>query len=290
MAATKLYTFQDALEHLWLMMNPATKPPTGRELRLAKMAVLNTYRELPNIHRWEYYKRRQTIRTEARYNTGTITYDHTGGSSERLVTLADGTWPTTAAYGIIKIDDVHYQVESYLTSTTITLGVNSNPGSDVDAGTSYEWYRDAYPLPVNFRRLGEVMDSSNPTGLFPLEYVSPDELLVRTRMYNGQTVSQPLWYTIRNDGKYIGSLSILFGRPPRSARTYDCMYEISPRELKTYVESTGTVSCSAGGTTVTGSGTAFSNIHVGSVIRVPSTGTGLPTSVVGTIDGTDNPY
>jgi len=285
MATTPLYTFQDACEHLWSVFNPAVKAPTGRELRLAKAAVLNGYRRVSNDHRWNYYKRRLQLVTEASYSTGTVVYDNTGGASERLVTLTGGTFPSNTARGNIKISNVHYPVETRESDTTLTLGVNGNPGADVSS-TTYEWYRDAYPLPVNFLRIDKLMDVVN---LFPLVYVSPEEQLEYTRNFSAQTISIPEWYTIRNTGDYIGSLSVVFGRAPNAVRNYDAIYEMSPRELRTYKEASGTFACTAGTTAVTGSSTAFTSRMVGSVFRASASST-APTGVMGDVDGTLNPF
>ena len=285
MASTPLVTFQDSCEHLWSVFNPATKAPTGRELRLAKAAVINSYRKMVNDYHWTYYKRRLQIATEANYSTGTVVFDLTGGASERLVTLTGGTFPTNAARGTIKISGAHYPVETRESGTTLTLGVNGKPAADV-ASTTYEWYRDAYPLPVNFRRMDQLMDVAN---LYPLAYVSPEEWLQYTRHFSGQTISRPEWYTIKNAGDYIGSLSIVFGRAPNTARAYDVIYEAVPRELKTYLSNAGTFSCTATSTTVTGVGTAFNTKMIGSIFRASDTST-APTGVMGTVDGTLNPY
>jgi len=291
MATTPVFTYQDIAEHVWHVMNPANKPPTGRELRVAKIAVVSAYRDLANRHDWNYYKRRATIATEAPYTTGTITYDHTGGTYERELTLADGVWPANAARGVVVINDKHYPVESRKSDTVCTLSVNINPSVDIASGTSYTWYRDAYPLPVNFRRLlSSPIESISGGDTVPLTYLEPGSHLYTTRHDSGHTTDDPEWYTIANHGDYIGGLSIVFGRAPASAKTYDLMYQVSPRELRTYKEAAGTISIDAGTVVVTGSGTSFSSFHQGSVIRFTESTETEPTSVVGNVNGDDNPY
>lgn len=77
------------------------------------------------------------------YSTGTILYDHSGGASERLVTITGGTLPgwvnTDCA---ITIGGVRYPIASVLSTTTLTLGASSNnftnnPGADVGPGAAY---------------------------------------------------------------------------------------------------------------------------------------------------------
>lgn len=83
------------------------------------------------------------------YNTGTVSYDHTGGSSERLVTLSGGSWPawldTDCA---LTIAGVRYAIASVNSSTVLQLGADSstkaanNPGSDV--GSTSNWAVTGY--------------------------------------------------------------------------------------------------------------------------------------------------
>lgn len=286
MSSTPLFSFQDACELLWESFNPATKPPTGRELRMAKAAVVAAYRDCATAHNWHYYQRRTTLKTDADQSSSTITYTHTGGAYERMVTLAAGSWPTNAVRGSIEIASVPYDVEDRKSSSVITLTANSNPGANVAAGTSYVWYRDAYPLPVNFRKLLAIIDCTNPGRR--LEYMAPSSHLITSRDWNG--VGDADWYTIRNEGDYLGSLALVLGPAPDAAKSYELLYTITPAQLATYKYSTGTISCTAASTTVTGSGTAFAQSHVGCIMRFTTSTTSEPTDVVGTIDGTANPY
>lgn len=286
MATTQLFTFQDCCELIWESFNPASKPPKDRELRMAKTACITAYRDLVNIHPWTYYQRRTTLATEADYSTGTVGYDHTGGTYERQLTLATGTWPTNAARGCVKISSVSYDIEDRKSTSVVTLTANSNPGADVAAGTSYLWYRDAYPLPVNFRKLQNIIDCTVPGRC--MEWVSPASHLFSTRVWGG--VGDPEQFTIRNDGDYIGSLSIIFSPVPDTAKSYDLLYDATPLPLQTYKYATGTISCTAGDTTVTGSGTSFSANHVGAVMRFTTSTAFEPTDTVGLVDGNNNPY
>lgn len=285
-----IFTFQDMVEYIWESMNPSVKPPSGRELRVAKAAVISAYRDLANRHQWNYHKRRTLVRTEAYYNTGTIAYDHTGGVNERQLTLTDGTWPANASYGVVVISHVHYPVESRISDTVVTLGSAMNPGSDVSASTAYTWYRDTYPLPSDFRNMLTIIESTSGGDTDPLIYLDAGSHLYGTRYESGNVTDSPDWYTIRSDGDNLGYLSIVFGRAPSQAKTYDMIYMITPRSLKTYKSSAGTVAVTGGATTVTGTGTAFSSSMVGSIIRFSSDGTTEPTSVIGNVNGDDNPY
>ena len=204
---------------------------------------------------------------------------NSGGANERMLTLATGTWPTWAAFGVVQIDNVEYQVATRESSTIITLSVNSNPGADVAAGTSYQIYRDTYPLPVNFGSVGTLRDVTNST--FP-EFVDPNEF---TSLRNsGETPSVPRYCTVLRDPHYTGSMGIRFLPPPDDIYEYDAIYRNHPRQMSVpqFVYTTGTISSSS--TTITGVSTAFTNAMIGAVIRTA----GNTTAVTGKF-GT-NPY
>lgn len=280
MSEVEVWTFHDTVEHL---LDLYDLPYEGRNLRQAVRAVLKAYRDLPQAHRWSYFYRSQPLRTEASQDTGSVVYDHTGGTFERQLTLSGATWPTTAAYGRVTFADTVYDVSTRESDTIVTLTEEGNPGADV-ASTDYTWFRSTYPLPVGLRRASPVVEGGTTTYL---EYVTPAESLAR--FVGESSPGSPHSYTFRNDGKFPGRLCIDFVPPPSSSVIYDFMAEVSPRSLAIELEDTGSVSVSAGSTTVTGSSTLFSSKHAGCVIRF-SDANSLPTSVVGSGLGNTNPY
>src|SRR5688572_30035894 len=78
--------------------------------RFARRAVLAAYADLPNHHRWSYYKEVGRLVTVDDYSTGTVEFDYTAGANERQLTLTDGTWPEWAALGAVVIDTTPYSV------------------------------------------------------------------------------------------------------------------------------------------------------------------------------------
>lgn len=284
MAETLLWTYQDAVEWVLDGLN-ANEPNTGAANRLARKAVQEAYRDLANAHRWRYSEKKYTIFAVAPYSTGTVTYDHTGGANERMLTLATGTWPSWAAFGKVIIDGIHYTVATRESDSIITLSPSSNPGEDVAAGTTYELYRDTYPLPVDFMRMRKVINESDTEEILPLP---PDEAHWNTSVL--QSPGDPLHYSIHGDGEYYGSLGFVLSPPPSADDYFTLWYDRSLRPLKTYLYSTGTVAVSAGATSVTLTGGTFDTTrHLGAIIRFSSTST-VPTSDHGTIAGVDNPY
>lgn len=290
MASTPITTFQDATQQLLMMVN--SKAPSGLEKARARMAVLDAYNDVCHAHSWNIYKKRYLRSVNASYATGTVVYDHTGGTYERMLTLTTGTWPTWAADARISFNSNHYQVQTRESSSIITLAPDSNPGADV-ASTTYTIYQASYPLPVDCRRVLEVVDVSRKVGLYLVG--TPDFHYVDAALYT--TPSTPLRATIIPDSDYYGSLSITFSPPPSAAKTYDILYERTPRPLSIEKYSTGTVTVSGSSTSLTSSGATFAENVVGCIIRFPSSGTTEPTPVQGAfvVSGTtgtwtDNPY
>lgn len=282
--SSRLWTYQDAVEHV---LDAVDEPRSNsRALRQAKRAVLRAYRDLPSRHPWSCYDRRRTLATVAQVTTGTATYDHTGGASERLVTLSSAVVPAAARFYRFVINSVHYPIDEYKDTTTFTLPENENPGSDISDATDYILYRNAYPLPVDYGRIGSLFDVATER---EIEIVSSDQEHAYSTFFS--TPSYPNVAAIREASEYLDTLQLVFGPPPSTARTYDMIYERSPRPLLVEKLSTGTVSTST--TTVTASSSVFDEAkHVGSVIRFSADGDDEPTGIVGAVDSsdTDNPY
>jgi hypothetical protein len=278
-AETEILTFQDAVEQI---LDVYGGERSSREHRNAIRAVLEIRREFPSEAQWSYLQWRTQIKTVASQSSSTITYDHTGGAYERVVTLASGTWPSWARFGRITLDDVSYPIEDRKSSTEITLMAGQNPGSDLAAGATYEIYRDAYPLPIGFRKHHGVYDLQ---GDYELQCATPAEQQAYS-VYS-TSPSRPVLFTIRNAREYYGGLEIVFSPPPSSIRTYDFVYERALLPLVTEKLATGTVTTST--TTVTCSSNVFAAKHKGAIIRF-SDGATEPTGRIGLIAGTDNPY
>lgn len=273
MASIKLFTFKDAIDHVLDFLGG----DAGEQaFRIARGAVLTAYRGLVSDHNWTYLYQLGRLATNASQTTGTIAYDHTGGSSERLVTLTGSTWPSWAALGSLQIGDVTYQIAERLSDTTITLSVNSNPGADVAAATTYRLFRDTYPLPVDCLAADKMLNVSQSDWLW---YVHPREIV--ERMEINLTVGVPVVFAITADPNYVGAMAVRFYPPPDSIYQLDFLYKRRPRPLLVDDYHDGTVSSTAGLTTITGSGTSWGQKHVGCVLRVSETASDLPTGLTG---------
>ena len=278
-----MFTYQDSVDHLVDYLGGVASDQVVRD---CKRAVIASVRDLANAHRWSYHYTHGRVNTVAPYSTGTIAYDHTGGTYERMVTLSSGTWPTWAADGQIRFelstdlaDGPIYEVEERKSSSIITLSEDLNPGQDVSSGSVYVLYRDSYALPEDFIAQDEATYQDN---FSQMDFIHPRDWLAYNRYRYSSGI--PRYYTIVGDNLNNGRMTLRLAPYPDAAKTIDFVYQRRPRSLRILSETTGTVSMTSGASTVTGVGTAFTESMVGSVIRLSSTTT-APTSIVG-----DNPY
>lgn len=256
--------YADAIEHLVYNMQAGNNE---KEVRDVRMAIQTAYREVAYETDWKYYWTIGQIILNASYSTGTIEYDHTGGSSERLVTLTTGTWPTWARFGRIKIANVVYPIAARLSNSTIQLDEDVNPGTDIASGTSYTLFQNQYALPSDFRRLGDVIHENNSQVTGAMDQT---EWLRLER--NGPTSGTASRWSLIADPDLGGQMMLAIDPYPTAAATLQFIYQRSPRPVRlTGFESSstvGTVSASAAGTTVTGTNTTFTSDMVGSFIRI----------------------
>lgn len=277
MPNVQLITYKDLINHCSDYLGGSTSDETER---YARRAVQAACREITNGRRWSYYLNRLRIVTDASQTTGSVEYDHTGGTYERQLTITDATWPSWAKLGTVLISDVPYEVADYKSSTVLTLSSTSNPGDDLAAGTSYTIFRDTYVLPQDFIAIEELINVGNSFGL---TYKHPGEWLTMQRTNHGPTT--PRIFTITGDPNYFGSLAIRFFPAPDDTYQVDGIYQRRPRALTLDEYELGTASVSVSGTTVTGSGTNWTDALVGGVIRFSADAVNNPTG----LDGA-NPY
>lgn len=276
MARTSLLVWKDLIDHLVDWMGTNVSDEARRD---ARRASLNGVRELANESNWSYLLARGRINTVAPYLTGTLAYDHTGGTYERMVTLTSGTWPSWAAQGILATgtNNLVYEVAERKSDSVITLSVNSNPGADLDSGTTYTLYRDQFPLPSGFQAICEMIILSQ---TIQMSYDHPMVWLRRQRIFRGTAC--PRFYTILGSTDYMNTMAMGLYPAPDNAYVLDFIYKRHPRDLKIEEYSTGTVTTSASSSIITGTGTSWTSSMIGSVIRISSSRSDAPTSYEGT--------
>lgn len=284
MAHPHILTFADAIKHgADFLGGEAGAYQHG----LIRSAVQSSYRELVDSRLWTYLRTFHRVNTETPYSTGTVEYDHTGGSSENLVTLTSGTFPSwVSSRSYIRISGKWHKVESRLGNTTLQLDSTINPGSDVAAGTAFKVMQSLYQLPANFACL------DIPTGEDRWMYGRddrPNEFLARPRFGEGQGF--PFAFDIVGDpiSNNYGRMALFTLEETSAAQSLDLFYYRRPRELKIsgYEPSqAGTATTASSSTTVTGvtkqggGATVWSSALAGAYIRFYNT-SAIPTNIDG---------
>lgn len=272
-----LYTFQDAIFHI---LDFCGADASAKAIRTARLAAKDALRELHTATQWSYLYTLGRLVTSAPYNTGTISYDHTGnGAGERVVLLTGGTFPTWALYGTVVIANVMYDVEKRISGTTLQLTEASNPGADVAASTTYSLFRDQYQLAENFRSTFNLHESSTHQ---TMEFVHPkDWNAARTRL-GGNSTGTPYIFTITGDPHRPNRLVLRTYPYPTEALNYDHIYMRKPGDLNIFEYKTGTVSTTATSATLTGIGTSWNSTYEGIALRISATDTTIASGVAET--------
>lgn len=273
-----ILTLQDAVE---AVLDAFDVPRDTRNHRLALRGVLKAHKMLPTLHSWNYYLRPLVINTVAAYSTGTIAFDFTGGIYERLITLSSGTFPTWAGFGVIRIADVDYPVQQRIDATRITLDSRRCPAGDLASGTAYLIYRDRYALPLDFRRHERIFEAGTNREIC---IVDPGSAAAHTLRSGG--TSSPAVACIVEDENFQGGLALQVSPAVNAATSLEFLYERKMRPLLTEKYDTGTVSITEDSATITGSGTAWTERMIGTLIRI-SPNTDPPTPVAGSIVSTE---
>lgn len=277
MGAPRIYTYADAIEDLEDFA--AARGAELQSQRVLRGSIRAAYDEIPQICNWPTLNRPGRIQLIAPYSTGTVVYDHTGGTYERQLTLTDGTWPSWAIDGVVRLSDVISHVESRKSGTVITLDATMNPGVDV-ASTTYSLFKQWYVLPEEFTGFtGPVREDTG----YMLSRMSMTEMLqIYRRNYS---TDRPRWYAIAEAPDLLGSLAIYLWPVKSEAGTLDYVISRRPRRLQHSGYSprdyAGTIDVTAGSATVSGTGTSFSDSMLGAVIRIGSDTTHRPTGLEG---------
>src|SRR5690606_27581744 len=257
-------TFADAIERAVQFLRGGGDSYAQDEIY---QAVQSAYMEVWQARNWKYLWTHGRINTVEPYQTGTIAY----AASTRQVTLSDGTWPTWARYGTIRIGNVLHNVASRDSDTVLTLEATQAPTEDVDPGTSYTLFRGVYTLPADFQR---VFGFSAEDHWCDLRLVDLREWMQWQRQT--RTTGTPTSVAIGPDLDVLGQFAIYLYPTPQAAKSIDFMYLRKARPLmlsgEAAAHSQGTITTN-GPTTITGSGTAFSSAMVGSILRIGTSST-----------------
>jgi hypothetical protein len=285
----ELWTFRDAVDYI---ADTLDVDLTGRQGRLARRCVEDAYREFTKLHQWSYYQASGFIETIEPISDGTIAYDHTGGSDERLLTLSDATWPADLRGYRILIDEKSYPIGESLSTTTAVLFESRNPGADIAAGTSYHLFKCEYELPSDFSQQGGLVELQS--GWYPWPQYVPIQEGLEWLTADQYPQDSPELYTLHFSDHFLGETVLQLFPPPATVRRYDFSYRRIPASLQQFGTLTeyyeGTVTGSNGEFTLTGAGTAWDSRMLGCVLRLPeATSIERPTGRIGS-DESVNPF
>jgi len=274
-----LLTYFDMIEDLIEFARARGKSPSQLAVR---GAIHDAYEEIATMHRWSFAERLYRLQLHAAETTGTVVYDHTGGTYERQLTLTGATWPAWAVDACVKFDNLVCDIAEWKSETVVTLDSNVNPGQDV-ASTTYRLYPRYYRLPEDFISFTTPLsESSWQLGT----KVTMSEIAARDRYSTGSGRIEE--YAVGEAPDLYGRLA-LFVYPASSAdETLDLMIRRRPRDLRysghDANDFVGTITVEADSEAVAGTTTAFESGHVNSILRI-SRDTNRPTGRRG-----GNPY
>lgn len=145
-------------------------------------------RDVYAAHSWSFFRPVKEITTTAPYNTGTITI------ASGVVTLSDGTFPSWAAVGVLKIDNEYYDVDTRDGDTQVTLEDTSVTEADA---SSYELGRPEYDLPTTFEAIeGDLTYEPGQSDFYPPVRQKHDGEIRRLRQ-DDPYHDRPFYYGVR---------------------------------------------------------------------------------------------
>lgn len=278
MTKPQVFAYQDLLEAMddfVQALGASSKQSQNRR------AIEEAYREVAGSHDWSFLHVTGRVLVKAPQGTGTVTFDYTGGEYERMLQLEGATWPDWVENACIRFNDTVCDVELMKSSTVVTLDAQMCPLENVEA-TTYSLFPRWYILPSDFVSMDRPMDASNAWKLGEVRSIS--EIL--ELLHNDTSTGDTDYYAVGPAPDLYGSMALYIWPPSDATEALTFPYKRRPRELRYSgldigTDAAGTVSVTAGDNEVTGSGSAFDVEMAGSLLRIGSSTTRLPTGIVG---------
>jgi hypothetical protein len=254
---------------------------SSKDIRAITDATVSAMRALESISQFRYYRRQQILNLhQIETSEATAAYTH----ATRTVVWPD-TLPSWFGPGcaVNVSGPVCYVVESLVvgSTTNFVLQPFSNPGEDETFAIGTNLCQYVFDLPDDFANMHNVgLVATSFLSLFPVSSEDMAEMLRRTF-----ATGTPRRYAVVGSTSTLGQQAIQLHPVPNVANgKVSILYTRHPRALRIRDNRVGTITASAASSTVTGTGTAFSQAMVGSVIRFTDTGE-YPTGPTDT-----NPY
>lgn len=259
------FTARDALDHLQITEGGLNQ---DAQLTIGKSVIRDAYTDLMAQYPWTFGQAEYQLTLNDDYSTGTIVYDHSGGSSERLVTLTTGTVPSNAASCRLRIGTATYKVDRYLSSSTFTLDAVLNPGADVASTSDWKLYQTNYDLPDDFHSFEGFIEGANAA---QGSYLTPAEWIHLDRVT--QLSGTPFHWTILPsvEAGSEGKMAVRITGYPTSSSLISFLYRqqpVAPKWVGVETYATQGTVATAGTVTVTGTSTNFVASMNGAVIRI----------------------
>ena len=251
-----MLTYYDLVEHL---ITASFGGPQDAEQKDIRSSIHRAVHEVAYIRDWRWYHTHGRIIFNDSWS-GSVTFDR---PSRTFLRQSGDPFPAYAANGRLRVSEVVSRIATRVNDNTLTAdSVISHPESITSPATAII-YRSFYPLPNDFRSIDSPIDQNFWTHFV---FVEPD-LAMKMELSQDRQGPPHAW-TVRKDPDGNRWAIQVIGYPVE-VETLDFTYRRVPRTLRLSGHETssrqGTVSCS--GTTVTGSGTAFTQGMVGSIIR-----------------------
>jgi len=268
-----MLTYYDAIEHL---ITASYGGPQDAEQADIRTSAQRAYSEFSTLRDWNYYQMHGRIKFLTVWH-GTITYS----KDTRYIDLVSGdAFPSNAVLCRMRVNNTVLKIAQRVSNTRLLCDPVLTHPTDLTDPTPAIIYQDTFPLPADFRTVDSPIDHVAWTRFI---YVTADQAM---KLENANNLAGPphAW-TVIKDPQGTGWAIKVVGYPVENSNL-DFTYRRLPRRLRISgheaASRQGTVSIS--GTTVTGTGTAFTQGMVGSVLRI-GTATESPGS-----DGSMKPY
>lgn len=229
--------------------------PQDAEQRDIRTAIHKAYSEVTTIRDWQYYHVHGRIITRP---PETVMVDSVDEANQWALTPV----LTSTDYSHVRVGDRIFRITACsASSVTVENPVPDNAAQSNDAIT---FFKTVYPLPSDFRNLDEPSDEFNWWSGY---YVTPDQAMKLERVSNSS--GKPYHWTIIKDPSRNGWAIKLIGYPATS-ETIDFTYRRTARPIRYSGHEAGsrqgTIARSS--LAVTGTGTAFTNEMLGSILRI----------------------
>lgn len=265
--SVEIYTLHDLVHRLTIRTQ---SDASVMNKALFVRAIQDAIRGLPGKHDWKYFQRQSRFRTSPRIEA-TVSYDHTGGSVERLLTITDGVnvWPEDVGLGEVYIEDVEqpFRVLKRISDTEVQL----EPGGfslDEDYTGAMKWGRKAYAFN---REVVKVLELKNITLDRPIAFMSSVDFQSAVDSHYGYGATEIA--TFQNHGSYFGSTDFVLAPMPTAENIIEVTAVVNPLipKIESVRGTTGGVA--AGSNTFTDLSGTFTDKLIGSVIRLSSDNT-----------------